>query len=323
MRRLLLGLLLLASTAALAANITNYTPDGTTPSVNALPKFSTTGGATVNSAVTDDGTTLSLGTAGVTAVNIGHAGSTTTITGGFSCPSCAFGVAPGAIFGLGTARASNTTLTVATGKATDEIGGSVTISVGSPLTLDFGTTGANGLDTGAFTADQTYHVFVISKADGTAASLASLSLTPSLPATYVYRRRVGSVLSLAGPVLFSWVQYGDEFLLSAPYTEFNADPVDTSAHTLTLVRCPTGIVVEAILVGEYQYSTYFSPLSLTDADPYGAENVASDTGGFQISNVNVWTNTSAQFRYRVSIRTVGLGLRILGRGWIDRRGKDG
>lgn len=61
MKKLLLSALLLASTAALAANLTDYTPDGTTPSVSALPKFSTTGGATVNSAVTDDGTNLTLG----------------------------------------------------------------------------------------------------------------------------------------------------------------------------------------------------------------------------------------------------------------------
>lgn len=65
-------------------------------------------------------------------------------------------------------------------------------SVNLPISAT--TAGANGLDTGSIAYSTWYYVFVIAKPDGTVAGLLSLSGTaPTLPATYTYFARVGSI----------------------------------------------------------------------------------------------------------------------------------
>lgn len=60
------------------------------------------------------------------------------------------------------------------------------------LTINMAAAAANGLDTGAVAASTWYAIFVIAKADGTVAGLASLSETaPTLPAGYTLSARVG------------------------------------------------------------------------------------------------------------------------------------
>lgn len=67
-------------------------------------------------------------------------------------------------------------------------------------TLTLTTNGANGLDTGALASSTIYHVFVIyDPTAGTVAVLASLSgTTPTLPAGFTYKRRVGLFRTDAG-----------------------------------------------------------------------------------------------------------------------------
>jgi len=61
-------------------------------------------------------------------------------------------------------------------------------------TVDIAVSGANGLDTGAEAISTWYYVFAIAKADGTVASLLSLSSTsPSMPTGYTKKRRIGAV----------------------------------------------------------------------------------------------------------------------------------
>src|SRR3990172_12758616 len=58
-------------------------------------------------------------------------------------------------------------------------------------TADITVSGANGLDTGSEAANTWYNIFAIAKADGTTASLLSLSATaPSMPATYTKKSRI-------------------------------------------------------------------------------------------------------------------------------------
>jgi hypothetical protein len=65
----------------------------------------------------------------------------------------------------------------------------------SALSLDTDATGAGGLDTGSLTADTWYFVWVIAKSsDGTVSALLSTSSTsPTMPAGYDKKRRVGSL----------------------------------------------------------------------------------------------------------------------------------
>jgi hypothetical protein len=90
---------------------------------------------------------------------------------------------------------SISTVDIAVGETRD-VDDIVTMVVASTLTADITAGGANGLDTGAEAADTWYSVWVIAKADGTVASLLSLSATaPTMPATYLYKRRVGWVFN--------------------------------------------------------------------------------------------------------------------------------
>jgi hypothetical protein len=62
------------------------------------------------------------------------------------------------------------------------------------LTVNTGTTGANGLDTGTLAATTWYYFYVIAKADGTKAGLCSLSASsPTMPSGYTYKKLVSAV----------------------------------------------------------------------------------------------------------------------------------
>lgn len=106
---------------------------------------------------------------------------------------------------------TNTTTSVAaTGVTlTDGAGNYAEASISA--TLNFGTTGANALDVNAIAAATWYSIWVIAKADGTVATLASTSQTLgglTLPSGYIYAGRIGwnrtsvSVAQLLGTYQF-------------------------------------------------------------------------------------------------------------------------
>lgn len=70
--------------------------------------------------------------------------------------------------------------------------GAIQRGTSGSFVLNAGTTGANGLDTGALAASTNYYIWIISNGS-TFATLLSLSSTaPTLPATYTYQCRVGA-----------------------------------------------------------------------------------------------------------------------------------
>src|SRR6185437_3654356 len=99
-------------------------------------------------------------------------------------------------------------------------------------TIDCGTVGANGLDAGTLTNSTWYHVFAIGKTDGTTALLASTSLgSPTLPATYTLKRRIGSFKTDGSAHIVVFIQSGDEFRWAASVADVNATNPGTSAVT--------------------------------------------------------------------------------------------
>jgi len=84
----------------------------------------------------------------------------------------------------------------------------VQFGINGAVTLNFSTTGVNGLDTGVQTASTTYYLYLIG--NGTLInSLVSLSSTaPSMPGGYTYKCRVGSVRSNASTQLYKFFQQG-------------------------------------------------------------------------------------------------------------------
>lgn len=238
---------------------------------------------------------------------------------------------PGMLFGMTTANnggAPNTKIDVTAGKCRDDAD-IVTMVLQSLTTIDCGTTGANGLDTGALGISTTYHAFVISKPDGTTATLASTSLTPALPSGYLFKRRIASFRTDAGSHILAYTQIGDTFLWSNPVQDLNASAISVTTATLNALTVPVGIVVEAIFSGFYTNtaaSTIGVITSPSTADVaasaanFTVQGLASSATNASITQMRVVTNTSAQIRLR--FQAANGSITLITRGWVDRRGRD-
>lgn len=89
------------------------------------------------------------------------------------------------------------------------------------VTINFGTTGANGIDTGSQNTATWYYTYLIEKPDGTVAGLGSASATaPTMPAGYVYKMRTGAVFSNGSTQFLRTKQYGSQarYVVSASPT---------------------------------------------------------------------------------------------------------
>jgi hypothetical protein len=158
------------------------------------------------------------------------------------------------------------------------------------------------------------------------------SVLSALPSGYTAYRRIGPLLRSTS--IRAFTQYGDEFLLASPVLDVNASNPGTSAVTAALT-CPTGIAVKAIINASLFGTTsstqiaYLSALSATDLAPsftvaplgqvstvISVNNLLTDS-----SQMEIWTNTSAQIRYRLSASAAADGIRIATCGWIDQRGR--
>jgi hypothetical protein len=108
--------------------------------------------------------------------------------------------------------------------------------------------GANGGArlSGSLGASQTWHWFIISKADGTTDVGADQSPTsPTLPAGYVYFRRRGAVLTDATNLIRAFIQVGDIFKLKVRSADFAAQANGAGVPYLRLITVPAGVKVEA------------------------------------------------------------------------------
>lgn len=93
--------------------------------------------------------------------------------------------------------ASNTTLTIGTGKCRDDSDSYDMVSEAA-ITLNAAVAGANGIDTGSFAASKMYYIYLIMDTSGakSIAALMSLSLTaPVLPTGYNKKRWIGVAAS--------------------------------------------------------------------------------------------------------------------------------
>jgi hypothetical protein len=228
----------------------------------------------------------------------------------------------------------NTKLDVAAGQCADSTNAFLmNVSAG---TIDCGTTGANGLDTGSLANSTWYHVSVIGKVDGTTALLASASFSsPTLPSGYTLKRRIGSFKTDGSAHILGFVQDGDYFRWKASVLDVNDTDPGTSSVTKTLSAVPTGVNVMANINLKPVFvsasgSIYVRDLAANDEAPSetaaplstgsgGVSGAAGQTGGW---NGFVRTNTSAQIAYRMSTSGASDIVRIAVIGWLDRRGRD-
>lgn len=219
------------------------------------------------------------------------------------------------------------TLTIGPGTCTDDTN-AVYIKSAANLNLNTAATGANGIDAGSPPNNGTLHIFAIAQAGGASpAAFASTSLTPALPGSYLYKRRIGSLTTDGSGNFNAVIQDGDEFSLVTPVVDLNAtSPTVTTALTQAL-SVPTGVRLKAVLVIGVSHASAIvryivSDLSVADLAPASnnADIMNESIGNIGKTFKHVFTNTSAQVRTRADNAT-SLPF-ILTRGWIDRRGRD-
>jgi hypothetical protein len=221
------------------------------------------------------------------------------------------------------ATTPNTKIDIAAGVCTDD--GNTALLKLSSATVDCGTVGANGLDSGSLPATGSVHLFAIGKSDLTTAFIASTSLTPTLPTGYVYKRRIGSLRTDASNHFLAFVQDGDDFLLKTWPRDYNTTPTLSTA-TLVSLSVPTGISVNALIATELTGGgggrcdlAMWSPLIGSTASAGLELSTPASTvagGDFEIK-----TNTSGQI-YIEQFSTVA-AQQIWTRGWRDSRGRLG
>jgi hypothetical protein len=173
---------------------------------------------------------------------------------------------------------SNILATIATGQVRDSTN-SFDIAVQTPLIVDFMASGANGIDTGVFTANSTYYIYVLydDTNANNPASLASLSATqPLMPSlngvTFSQFRMVGALLSDSNPFLIPVINVGTgnlrrfQWLTSISVLSAGSAAVATSIDL-------SGAMPSANY-GRVQLATYFTPDVVGDIAFLNAHAVA-------------------------------------------------
>lgn len=229
--------------------------------------------------------------------------------------------------GCNVAYATATTATIATGQVRDSTN-SFDIAITSELTLNMEASGVNGIDTGVFTADSIYYVFVVF--DETYANppacVASLSQTsPVMPSlhgsTYSQFRMVGLLFSDATPELLNFAVCGTgnaRFYQPADSTL----PLSGGNSTITATISLDGFI-PASNYGRVQLRPQFTPFAAGSVARIGTfdstEYVFVDSGivaaVVQISQIDILPTNDAgipTLTYLVDNAGSALDLRVTG-----------
>lgn len=180
-----------------------------------------------------------------------------------------------------------------------------------------------GLDTGAIT-DATYHVWLIQRSDtGVVDALFSLSATsPTMPASYDRKRRIGAIIRSGGTIL-GFTQTGNNFELST----YVVDRASTAivANALFPLTVPAGIKVQpkmSITQQQDVAGNIQTRIASANANTVAvAITTASGEAATALINGGIYTNTSRQIQFEVQSFGGSLLLNVLWTmGWIDDRG---
>jgi hypothetical protein len=184
----------------------------------------------------------------------------------------------------------------------------------------------------------TYHIYAVSKADGTQDYYAHTSLTVATVITalqaesggtdYLYARRIGSIVRASSTIL-AFTQDGSgprrEYALVTPVQDIDTSALTTSRSTLTLGSVPTGLRLRAKLRMASSHAAagtimLVQDLSETDAAPSLTASplftmIVIINGGLVHGHCELFTNTSAQIAARSSASSTTFRAETLG--WVD------
>ena len=190
--------------------------------------------------------------------------------------------------------------------------GAIILRLGAEITKQIDATWAAGDDAGGLfsgtVANSTwYHFFLIQKdSDGSIDAGFDTSVTAAnIPSGYTAYALVHSVLTDGSANIRPFTQIYDRIIFTTPIRDVNDASPGTTANTATL-STPTGYVTEAFLRGNgtaNSHIIYVSALAQTDSAPSDTAAPLKTFGGGAADTSNafsVYTNTSAQIRYRSS-----------------------
>jgi hypothetical protein len=172
-------------------------------------------------------------------------------------------------------------------------------------------------------------VFIIERTDTlvTDVLLSVSATTPTMPASYTKKRRIGSFKTNASAQILTFAQFGDHFLLGVSTKDVDTASPGTSA-VIAAMNVPTGVQVdwEGMLTLAHGASSAFILITSpdqTDTAPDSTSQYSIAQTDLSFTASSYWrtrTNTSGQIRYRSSQGTVTTW-RIQTFGWFDRRGQ--
>jgi len=239
----------------------------------------------------------------------------------------------GLLYGLELSRNSgtpNSQIDISAGRCADDSNAVLLVAPGV-LTVNFATTGANGIDTGSLANNTWYHLFLIGHTDGSIAGFGSTSLSPTLPSGYTWKRRLGSVLTNGSAQFIAFTQRGDTFLWTTEVVDRSSTSLSSSWAQLTLT-VPTGYRVQPLISGfSFQNASGIVGTEMAHGDQPStptaifyvvATSFANDYVTF--SYVPLITDASARIRFRVYVvnSTPTLTNHVIRtQGWIDTRGR--
>jgi hypothetical protein len=183
--------------------------------------------------------------------------------------------------------------------------------------------GNGSLDTGSIANNAWYHVFLIERVDtGVVDILVSASATtPTLPANYTKRRRIGSMKTDGTGQWIRFSQVGSMFLWYTDALDVNNGTIGTTAISVT-ISTPPGVRMLALLRLAITNTTAgaavrVSSLDVSDQTPAsGNSNLAVQVAStFMFAEIDEVTNTTSQVRMRSS--GSGTTYYVNTKGWVD------
>lgn len=186
-------------------------------------------------------------------------------------------------------------------------------------TLDCGTTGLNGLDTGSLANSTSYYTFAICKADGSVPGyLASTSPTsPSLPATYTKFRRIGFFKTDGSARILAFHHVNDHWYWDTSPRDVNTSALGTT-FTAFALSVPHVQGVEAMFASTgFAASTityYLLPGFMPTTALNGSAFNISSTGGGTYP-VRMQVDSSGQIQAKSNTASTTLVIDTLG--WVD------
>lgn len=254
-------------------------------------------------------------------------------------------VMAGHIFGLGMSNAVGdltNDILMAIGEAGSDVSGNARVLLIADIALTkridavwAAGDGGGGRISSESLVDGTWHMYVFRRSGGVTDACFSQSLTPTLPDSGTYKRRIGSFIRAAG-VIRPFFQKGDLFQWMSPALDLDVTAPGTTAVLRTLT-VPGGLKMQALMNVGFSNSVstqlsgiYFSDPDITDepasmtAAPLvslgGTLTTTAVAGPF--GQVTCFTDTSSRVRSRAQASSASITLKIATFGWYDRRGKD-